>query len=271
MSKFLRPHLISSSEYTVPSWNSVFPDGNVHIEKLYINASWKDFFDRPETQKMIKKINRDLTSELSGDADNKRPHKIFPYPDSLFAALNATPLERIKVVIIGQDPYHGMCKNIPQAMGLSFSVPKGTTIPPSLANIYSNLLNYEHVFKTPNHGNLSFWAYQGCLMLNSSLTVREGSPNIHSPIWTPFTDSLIKYISDCTDNIIFVLWGGSSYSKYHLINHKKHKIIVSSHPSPYSFANRFRNFGSFKDTDHFGEINKYLTALNKQPIIWDII
>ena len=200
--------------------------------------------------------------------------KIYPYPNLLFNAFILTPLSNVKVVILGQDPYH--CneihhdKIIPQAMGLSFSVPKGMKIPSSLQNIYKNLLKYKHIEIKPNHGNLSFWAYQGCLMLNTSLTVQHSYPNSHSKYWLPFTDKIIKYISNKLNNIVFVLWGNPALNKLNLIDQNKHKIIISSHPSGLSYNKKLKNYDSFENTDHFGEINKYLKEKNKKQIIWQV-
>jgi len=159
-----------------------------------------------------------------------------------------------------------------QAMGLSFSVPYNFAIPSSLQNIYKNLQKYGHIRKIPNHGNLSFWATQGCLLLNTSLTVYEGADNknCHQSIWTKFTDNIIKYISDTNDYVVFVLWGAHAMSKCKFIDLDKHDAIISSHPSGLSADKPLSNYSSFNTYDHFGQINKLLQKHNKKPIIWQL-
>ena len=178
------------------------------------------------------------------------------------------------MVLIGQDPYiskeiHNN-KIVSQAMGLSFSVPIGVKIPPSLVNIFNNLLKFKHILEYPKHGNLQAWAQQGCLLLNSSLTVKEGDSNSHANIWVEFTNKIINYISDNKENICFVLWGRNAADKSPLINGDKHNIIISSHPSPFSCGKTMGSYKAFNDVDHFGLINKYLEENKKDKIIWKI-
>jgi uracil-DNA glycosylase len=139
-----------------------------------------------------------------------------------------------------------------------------------LNNIYNNLSKYGHFKKSPSHGNLTFWAYQGCLLLNTTLTVQHKCPNGHEKYWTPFTDALIKFISDKTENIVFVLWGSYSLKKLDLIDQKKHKVLISSHPSGMSFNKPLKTYKPFSESDHFGQINKYLTSVGKSSILWQI-
>lgn len=265
-------HKLKKSSYDIQSWKEKYPTYNVNLNKLPIHNTYKPFFESDEITKQLNDINEYLSHSLE---TSKGKLNIFPYPDLVFNALNITPLDKVNVVILGQDPYFNFDKNngnlVPQAMGLSFSVPKEFKIPPSLVNIYNNMLKYGHIKKIPSHGNLSFWAYQGCLLLNTSLTVQEGCPNCHEKIWKKITDGLIKYISDNTENIVFVLWGGPSFSKINLIDQNKHKVIVSSHPSGLSYKNKLRQYESFENTNHFGEINKYLKEHNKNTILWQII
>lgn len=271
-------YLLDANNYKIKTWTEKFPDYNVKLGKLKINSSWSDFFDNDN-----KDVNDKIYEKIK-DIDDYFSHclnvtngdlNIYPYPDLIFNALNTTPLNDIKVVILGQDPYHGFeYKNntkIPQAMGLSFSVPKGIKIPSSLNNIYDNLLKFGHITKKPIHGNLSFWAYQGCLLLNTSLTVQESNPNCHEEYWKFITDELIKFISNQTENIVFVLWGAPALKKLSLIDQQKHKVIISSHPSGLSYTKPLGKYKSFSEVDHFGEINKYLTEHDKKSILWQII
>lgn len=184
-----------------------------------------------------------------------------------------TKASNLKVVFIGQDPYFNheeyQGKYVPQAMGLSFSVPDGIAIPSSLNNIYSNMIKYGHIKKAPITGNLWFWAAQGCLMLNSALTVEDNTKESHLKMWEWFTDYIIQYISQYMDNIVFVLWGGYAYKKINMIDLDKHSTIISSHPSGLSAHKPFQNYPAFMNEDHFGKINTYLKKSGKQKIIWE--
>lgn len=185
-------------------------------------------------------------------------HTVYPDMHNIFNSMKLTSFEKVKVVILGQDPYHEKG----QAMGLAFSVPKGEKIPPSLVNIYKEL-NAEMGISPPSSGDLSGWASQGVLLLNTCLTVREHQANSHKGKgWEEFTDGIIKTISDKKQNVVFVLWGANARSKKVLIDSKKHLILESAHPSPLSAYNGF--FGS----GHFVKTNEYLTKHNKTPIDW---
>jgi uracil-DNA glycosylase len=188
-------------------------------------------------------------------------HKIYPKGSDIFNAFWKTPFADLKVVILGQDPYHG--EN--QAHGLSFSVQKGIATPPSLRNIYKELTTDIPGFTTPNHGNLTEWAEQGVLLLNASLTVREGSPGSHQKQgWEEFTNQVIKTISEKKDGIVFILWGAFAQAKAELIDQTKHFIIKSPHPSPFSADRGF--FGS----KPFSKANMILIKHEKAPINWQI-
>jgi len=188
-------------------------------------------------------------------------NKIYPKGADIFNAFNITPFDKVEVVILGQDPYHG--DN--QAHGLSFSVQKGITVPPSLRNIYKELTTDIPGFTTPNHGNLTEWAEQGVLLLNASLTVRAGMPGSHQKKgWEIFTDTVIKTISDKKEGIIFILWGAFAQAKAELIDTKKHHIIKSPHPSPFS-ADR-----GFFDSKPFSKTNAILVKKGRKPIDWQI-
>ena len=263
---------LNTDNYNIKSWYSKFSDFNVDLFQLFLHTSYKEFYESDIFTENLKLINKYLSHCLN---ETKGKINIFPYPDLVFNALNITPLDKIKIVILGQDPYFNsrLCngEDIPEAMGLSFSVPKNMPIPSSLKNIYKNLLKYGHIKKIPEHGNLSFWAYQGILLLNTILTVQKGHPNGHLKKWTKLTDALIKFISDNTNNVVFLLWGANAYEKYNLIDDKKHKIIVSSHPSGLSCNKPFKTFKCFNETDHFSEANKYLEKHNKTSVIFEII
>ena len=263
---------LSKQKYPYESWGSFFDDYKVDLTDLDFDPSWEEIivpeFDKEYFKKIETFLNKCL-EKTNGEA------KFYPYPELLFNSLYHTPLEKVRVVILGQDPYFNselkVEKEIPQAMGLSFSVPKFMKTPSSLNNIYKNLKKFGHIKNIANHGNLSFWAHQGCLLLNTILTVQKGCPNGHEKKWTKLTDTLIKFISDNTENIVFLLWGANAYKKYDLIDDEKHKIIVSSHPSGLSCAKPFKTFDCFNDTDHFGKANKYLKKHGKPSIIFEII
>lgn len=183
--------------------------------------------------------------------------KCFPPKEQIFRALELTPFEEVKVVIIGQDPYHGDF----QANGLCFSVSDQVKTPPSLQNIYKELKDDLNIDKNTNE--LESWAKQGVLLLNATLTVRAHSPNSHKDLgWEQFTDFIIQEISAKKDNVVFVLWGAFAQKKASLIDTQKHFIIKSAHPSPFSVYRGF--FGS----KPFSKINSYLASKNLAKIEW---
>src|SRR5665213_1448831 len=185
---------------------------------------------------------------------------IFPPGPLIFNAFKQTPFDKVKVVILGQDPYHN--KN--QAHGLSFSVPDGIPKPPSLLNIFKELRN-DLGIEMPVNGNLQKWANQGVLLLNASLTVRENEPGCHSQIgWLQFTDQVIKKISDEKEGVVFLLWGKFAQQKQSLIDETKHFVLKAAHPSPLSAHNGF--FGC----KHFSKTNELLMKEHKNPIDWKI-
>ncbi len=186
---------------------------------------------------------------------------IFPPMYDIFNALKYTSYSETKVVILGQDPYH----EIGQAHGLSFSVKKGIKIPPSLVNIYKEL-NTDIGMKPPNHGELTSWARQGVLLLNATLTVREGMANSHKDIgWSIFTDEVIKRLNESPNPIAFILWGANARSKKKYITNKNHLIIESAHPSPLSAYNGF--FGSRP----FSRANEFLKSHGRVEINWNSV
>ena len=185
---------------------------------------------------------------------------IFPPKEHIFEALKLTSYDNTKVVIVGQDPYHGEC----EAHGLSFSVMDGVKIPPSLQNIYKELYNDLGIIPKKT-GNLTGWAKEGVLLLNSVLTVEKDKAGSHKNLgWEPFTDYIIKVLNAKEEPIVFILWGNFAKSKKSLITNSKHLIIESSHPSPFSAYNGF--FGS----QPFSKTNKFLLSKNLKPINWKI-
>jgi len=217
-----------------------------------IDSSWKELLSWEFEKEYYKNILDYLREETEKWA------VIFPKQENIFAAFNATPLDRLNVVVLGQDPYHGEW----QAHWLSFSVQAGTKIPPSLRNIYKELEN-EYPGYTPESGSLMHWAEQWVLLLNSVLTVEQKKPASHSKIWwTEFTDSVLQNISQSQEWIIFVLWWAFAQNKKILIDTDKHFVLESAHPSPFS-AHR-----GFLWNSHFKEINRILKKQGKEEIIW---
>ena len=185
---------------------------------------------------------------------------IYPPGPLIFNAFNKTPFPKVKVVLLGQDPYH----NKGQAHGLSFSVPDGVAKPPSLINIFKELEN-DLGIPTPKNGNLEKWAIQGVLLLNASLTVRQNEPGSHSKIgWLQFTDSVISKISEQKKGIVFLLWGKFAQDKQSIIDETKHYVLKAAHPSPFSADKGF--FGC----RHFSKTNELLALQNKEPIDWKL-
>lgn len=184
---------------------------------------------------------------------------VYPPEADVFNAFKYTPFETLKVIILGQDPYH----EEGEAMGLSFSVPVGIRKPPSLQNIYKELQSEYADFIIPDHGNLIPWARQGVLLLNSTLTVTQGKAGSHrGQGWEEFTDDVVKNISQTADGLVFLLWGNYARSKAALIDRQKHLVLECAHPSPFSASQGFFGCG------HFRKANEYLAAKGKRPIDW---
>lgn len=224
------------------------------MSNVQIEPSWKaalsEEFDKPYFKNLISFIKEEK-------AEGKT---IYPPGSLIFNAYNTTPLDDVKVVILGQDPYH----NPGQAMGLSFSVPKGITVPPSLRNIYKELKTSVGVEK-PNHGDLTKWAERGVFLLNSMLTVEKNNPGSHKRSgWQFFTDASIKAISDHREHVVFMLWGAFAKKKAAFIDADKHLILSSAHPSPFAADKGF--FGN----DHFRLANDYLREHGREPVDWEL-
>ena len=220
-----------------------------------IGNDWDGIFEEhKEFEKdYYKKMRKFLISEY-------KTKTIYPKADEIFTAFKLTSYKDCKIVLLGQDPYHG--EN--QARGLAFSVKKGVPLPPSLKNIYKEIHN-EYGYEMSNSGYLEKWARQGILLLNTALTVVAGNANSHSKIgWEIFTDNVIKYLNDREEPLIFILWGNNAKSKKKLINTQKHYILEGVHPSPLS-ANR-----GFFGCNHFIRANDILRELGEKEIDWKI-
>jgi uracil-DNA glycosylase len=193
--------------------------------------------------------------------EKQKGYTVFPKGADIFNAFNHTPFDKVKVVILGQDPYHGQG----QAHGLSFSVQKGMTIPPSLKNIYKELQTDIEGFVPPNHGNLTEWADRGVLLLNATLTVRAHEAGSHQGKgWEIFTDKVISELSEKKEGIIFLLWGRYAQNKSTLIDESRHTLFKAAHPSPFSAYNGF--FGC----RHFSKANAKLIEQGEMPVDWQI-
>ena len=218
-----------------------------------IEQSWKQVLQREFDEPYFAELVRFLHGEKAAGKI------IYPPGSMIFKAFNLTPLDQVKVVILGQDPYHGAG----QAMGLSFSVPDGIPAPPSLKNIFKEIES-ELGVRMSGRPNLESWATQGVLLLNSVLTVEASKPASHSNIgWQRFTDAVIRCISDNCDGIIFLLWGNYAKSKRELIDSSRHYVLEAAHPSPLAR-------GAFFGCGHFSETNRILTREGKTPINWQI-
>ncbi|HQP90551.1 MAG TPA: uracil-DNA glycosylase [Bacteroidales bacterium] len=218
-----------------------------HIESSWLEVL-KDEFQQPYFLEIKKFLLED-----------KKKYRVFPPGQLIFNAFNLTPFDKVKIVIIGQDPYHGYG----QAHGLCFSVPKGVVKPPSLQNILKELKEDLNI-NPPEHGDLTGWAKQGVFLLNAILTVRENTPESHRNIgWEKFTNAAIENLSDKKEHLVFMLWGSYAQEKEKLIDNTKHLILKAAHPSPFS-ANK-----GFFGCHHFSKANQYLIANNIDPIKWE--
>ncbi len=219
-----------------------------------IEASWKEVLKDEFIKPYFPQIPLHIKTEKS------QGKTIYPPGSLIFNAFNTTPFDKVKVVILGQDPYHGKG----QAHGLCFSVAYGVPPPPSLLNIFKELQD-DIGITLPGHGNLTHWAQQGVFLLNASLSVRAGEPMSHSKIgWATFTDTVIKKISDKKKNVVFILWGKFAQEKRILIDETKHCILRSVHPSPLSA------YGGFFGCKHFSKTNEYLVSHGIDPIDWTV-
>lgn len=221
--------------------------------EVKIEEGWKNHlseeFEKPYFRALTQKVRQDYADPTV---------RVYPPGKEIFAAFDASPFDATKVVIIGQDPYHGPG----QANGLCFSVAPGVMMPPSLVNIFKEV-SADTGAPMPADGNLSRWARQGVLLLNSSLTVREHAPKSHSGIgWETFTDAAVNALASEKEGLVFMLWGSDAIRKGAKIDREKHLVLTSPHPSPLSAYRGF--FGN----RHFSKANEYLVAHGKTPIVW---
>lgn len=221
--------------------------------EVRIEQSWKEAlqeeFDKPYFERLVAYLHGE---KASGQV-------VYPPGGQIFRAFELTPVDKVKVVILGQDPYHGPG----QAMGLSFSVPDGVPAPPSLKNIFKEIED-DLGIRMSGRPNLESWARQGVLLLNAVLTVRGGQPASHGAIgWQEFTDAVIKYLSVHGEGIVFMLWGNFARSKRDLIDSSRHHILEAAHPSPLAR-------GAFFGCRHFSQANALLEQEHKTPINWQL-
>ena len=225
------------------------------LNKVQLDESWKYGLSEFLLSPKMDELKAFLVEEKKADKI------IYPPNHLIFNALNTTPLDRVKVVILGQDPYHGPN----QAHGLSFSVQKGVALPPSLRNIFHEL-HADVGVERPKHGDLTHWAEQGVLLLNAVLTVEAGQPTSHQKRgWEEFTDHVIDVLNEQREHIVFILWGAYAQRKGQRINHDKHLVLKAAHPSPLA-ANR----GGFFGCKVFSKSNNYLKQHGIEPIDWQL-
>jgi uracil-DNA glycosylase len=220
----------------------------------HLPESWRPLLE----QELEKPYMQELCAFLL--AEQNAGKKLFPPLGEVFRALEASPFDKVKVVILGQDPYHGEG----QAHGLSFSVKPGLKIPPSLQNIYKELKT-DLGLESPKHGCLSAWATQGVLLLNTVLTVEEGQAGSHRDKgWEGFTDKIIEVLNDHRENLVFILWGGPAQKKASHVDTQKHCVIRSAHPSPLSV------YRGFLGSKPFSRCNDYLRMLGRETVDWKL-
>jgi len=221
------------------------------MKKVDIETSWYELLKDEFEKDYFLKLRQFIKNEY-------KTKQIFPHPKNIFKAFELTPVNDVKVIILGQDPYHGA----DQAHGLAFSVQENIKIPPSLSNIYKELYDDLNI-PIKRSGNLEYWAKQGVLLLNSVLTVESGKANSHKNIgWEKFTESVISLISKKKEILVFLLWGNYAHKKEDFIESNNHLILKSVHPSPLSAYNGF--FGS----KHFSKANNFLKKNNIKEIVW---
>jgi len=222
---------------------------------MKIKPQWQELLNIEQEKPYFSQLDTEITNQrTAGDV-------IFPDKKDVFSAFCYQDITDIKVVILGQDPYHGE----KQAHGLAFSVQPGIKVPPSLVNIYKELANEYSDFNIPEHGCLTEWAQQGVLLLNTVLTVKQAQAHSHAKLgWEQFTDAVIAKISEENSNCVFILWGAHAQKKGKNINSKKHLVLSGPHPSPLSAYRGF--FGC----QHFSKTNEWLSANNKKTINWHL-
>lgn len=224
------------------------------VKDVKIEESWKELLSEEFEKSYFAGIKTYLLEQKQAGKT------IYPPGPLIFNAFKMVPVDQLKIVILGQDPYHGPG----EAHGLSFSVPMGVRVPPSLRNIYKELESTVEGFQRPKHGNLEAWANQGVLLLNAFLTVEHKKPKSHQKVgWAKFTDAVIKTISEKCEGVIFMLWGGFAKKKAALIDESKHLVLRAAHPSPLAG-------NAFLGNNHFMSANEYLAEKGKEVINWHL-
>jgi Uracil-DNA glycosylase (EC 3.2.2.-) len=232
---------------------NIWKNGEKNIGKKGRKMTWTEALAEEHKKPYYKDLYNFIQQEYNTNT-------VYPPKDKIMTATALTPLENVKCVILGQDPYHGPN----QAMGLAFSVNRGVATPPSLRNIYIEL-NREFGYPIPNHGDLSNWGRQGVLLLNAVLTVRAGSPTSHAGHgWETYTDKIISIVNEQDRPIVFLLWGNYAKAKKSLLNNPKHLILETTHPSPYSASS------GFLGCNHFKIANEFLLKNGAKAIDWQI-
>lgn len=222
-------------------------------DRVQLEDSWKQYLKDEFSKPYMLKLKQFLLAEKAAGK------VIYPKGPNIFNALNSTPFDKVKVVILGQDPYHGP----DQAHGLCFSVQKGIAVPPSLKNIYKEL-HADVDFVAPYHGCLEAWTHDGVLLLNSVLTVEQNKPGSHQGQgWEQFTDRVVEILNQEREHLVFLLWGAYAKKKGSIVDRSKHLVLESAHPSPFSAQN-------FLGCRHFSKVNNYLVQHGVSPIHWQI-
>ena len=247
--------------------NPLYYPNTIETALSYVTTNWK---------KVIENVNKNTIPSIDNFLENEAQDcfcfndngeygfatvKIYPPVNYIFNSFNHFNKEDLKVVIIGQDPYINEVDGVPQAMGMSFSVPNGVPKPPSLKNIHKEMVS-DLGITVPEHGNLTYLAKQGVLWINAALTVRAKKSNSQASIWKDFTNNIIKYISTKSHPVVFILWGGFAQGKEQYIDTTKHRVIKGAHPSPLSCS-------KFWGCKHFSKTNEALKSLGMEPIEWE--
>lgn len=286
---FTRYVFVKGTNYNYKTWRECFPNGQVELRKLLFNAGWYEFLYERLSLPYFKKLEESI-----GNCLENTNAMIVPPAELVLNAFNLTSPSRIRVVILGQDPYPGGRAIdvederiwVPNAMGSCFSVPIDMPISDSEVNIFKNMISFGHLQEMPEGGCLSFWALQGCFLFNAALTTINGKCGAHRSIWQEFTSDVIHYLATNFEKLVFVLWGVDANNLCKDVDPNRHCIISSSHPSPQSCHNTFRGYKygdksvrrnkdqtypSFMSVDHFGKINQHLVSIGQQPIYWNLV
>lgn len=254
--EYLLPKNVNISPYLTKRLNILNPTMKINITQPH----WKSLVETEQSKPYFQSLSQAISEQ------RKAGITIYPHDADVFNAFNYVDLSDIKVVVLGQDPYHGANKyGLPQAHGLAFSVPPEVKVPPSLVNIFKELITDINGFDTPSHGHLIKWAEQGVLLLNTVLTVQQAQAHSHAKLgWETFTDKVIETLNQENSGCVFILWGSHAHKKGKHINTEKHKVLKSVHPSPLSV---YRGFYGSKP---FSQANTWLAEQGKKTIDWKL-